>query len=51
VSQVTIRGIAEATGLSIGTVSRALKNQAGMTEETRARCAPPPSGWATTSRS
>jgi DNA-binding LacI/PurR family transcriptional regulator len=37
VSQVTIRGIAEATGLSIGTVSRALKNQAGMTEETRAR--------------
>ncbi|MDB5746209.1 MAG: LacI family transcriptional regulator [Massilia sp.] len=30
-----MRGIAEATGLSIGTVSRALKNQAGMTEETR----------------
>jgi DNA-binding LacI/PurR family transcriptional regulator len=35
VSQVTLRGIAEATGLSVGTVSRALKNQAGMTEETR----------------
>lgn len=34
-SQVTIRDIAEATGLSIGTVSRALKNQAGMTELTR----------------
>jgi len=34
-SQVTIRDIAEATGLSIGTVSRALKNQAGMTEQTR----------------
>ncbi|XLZ72914.1 LacI family DNA-binding transcriptional regulator [Massilia sp. SR12] len=34
-SQVTLRGIAEATGLSIGTVSRALKNQVGMTEETR----------------
>lgn len=32
---VTIRDIAEATGLSIGTVSRALKNQAGMTEVTR----------------
>jgi DNA-binding LacI/PurR family transcriptional regulator len=35
VSQVTLRTIAEATGLSIGTVSRALKNQAGMTELTR----------------
>jgi transcriptional regulator with XRE-family HTH domain len=35
VSQVTLRSIAEATGLSIGTVSRALKNQAGMTEVTR----------------
>jgi len=35
VSQVTLRDIAEATGLSIGTVSRALKNQAGMTEATR----------------
>jgi len=35
VSQVTLRDIAEATGLSIGTVSRALKNQAGMTEVTR----------------
>lgn len=34
-SQVTIRDIAEATGLSLGTVSRALKNQAGMTEVTR----------------
>jgi DNA-binding LacI/PurR family transcriptional regulator len=35
VSQVTLRNIADATGLSIGTVSRALKNQAGMTETTR----------------
>lgn len=34
---VTIRDIAKATELSIGTVSRALKNQAGLTEETRAR--------------
>ena len=34
-SQVTLRDIAHATGLSIGTVSRALKNQAGMTEPTR----------------
>ena len=34
-SQVTLRDIAETTGLSIGTVSRALKNQAGMTEVTR----------------
>ncbi|HZX25888.1 MAG TPA: LacI family DNA-binding transcriptional regulator [Telluria sp.] len=34
-SQVTLRDIAEVTGLSIGTVSRALKNQAGMTEQTR----------------
>lgn len=34
-SNVTLRDIAEATGLSIGTVSRALKNQAGMTEQTR----------------
>ncbi len=34
-SHVTLRGIAEVTGLSIGTVSRALKNQVGMTEETR----------------
>lgn len=34
-SQVTLRDIALATGLSIGTVSRALKNQAGMTEPTR----------------
>jgi len=35
VSQVTLRHIASATGLSIGTVSRALKNQGGMTEATR----------------
>jgi DNA-binding LacI/PurR family transcriptional regulator len=35
VSQVTLRDIAGSTGLSIGTVSRALKNQAGMTERTR----------------
>lgn len=34
-SRVTVRGIADATGLSTGTVSRALKNQAGMTEATR----------------
>jgi DNA-binding LacI/PurR family transcriptional regulator len=34
-SQVTLRHIAEATALSIGTVSRALKNQDGMTEVTR----------------
>ncbi|MCE4553929.1 LacI family DNA-binding transcriptional regulator [Roseateles cellulosilyticus] len=34
-SVVTIRDIAEATGLSSGTISRALKNQAGMTEATR----------------
>ena len=34
-SHVTLRDIAHATGLSIGTVSRALKNQAGMTEPTR----------------
>jgi DNA-binding LacI/PurR family transcriptional regulator len=37
VTQITLRGIADATGLSIGTVSRALKNQAGMTEETRSK--------------
>lgn len=36
VSTVTLRDIASATGLSIGTVSRALKNQGGMTETTRA---------------
>jgi DNA-binding LacI/PurR family transcriptional regulator len=35
--QVTLRNIAEDTGLSIGTVSRALKNQDGMTEVTRNR--------------
>ena len=34
-SPATLRDIAAATGLSIGTVSRALKNQSGMTEETR----------------
>ena len=28
-TQVTIRDIAQATGLSSGTISRALKNQAG----------------------
>jgi DNA-binding LacI/PurR family transcriptional regulator len=33
---VTIRAIAQKTGRSIGTVSRALKNQAGLTEQTRA---------------
>src|SRR5213078_1388144 len=37
VSQVTLRDIAENTGLSIGTVSRALKDQAGMTEDTRSK--------------
>lgn len=36
-SQATLRDIAEATGLSIGTVSRALKNQVGMTEMTRSK--------------
>lgn len=36
-SQVTIRDIAHATGLSAGTISRALKNQAGMTDATRDR--------------
>lgn len=34
---VTIRDIAKATGLSLGTISRALKNQAGLTEQTRER--------------
>lgn len=34
---VTIRDIARATGYSIGTVSRALKNQDGLTDKTRAR--------------
>ncbi|OON59974.1 LacI family transcriptional regulator [Massilia sp. KIM] len=34
---VTIRDIARATNYSIGTVSRALKNQDGLTERTRAR--------------
>ena len=36
-SQVTIRDIATATGLSSGTISRALKNQAGLTEATRSK--------------
>jgi len=34
---VTVRDLARATGCSIGTVSRALKNQAGLGEHTRAR--------------
>lgn len=34
---VTIRDIARATNYSIGTVSRALKNQDGLTDKTRAR--------------
>ena len=34
---VTIRDLAEAAGVSIGTVSRALKNQAGLSEQTRAK--------------
>lgn len=34
---VTIREIAKATQLSVGTVSRALKNQQGLTETTRAK--------------
>ena len=33
---VTIRELAEAAGVSIGTVSRALKGQPGLSEETRA---------------
>ncbi len=32
---ITIRDVAKAAGLSIGTISRALKNEAGLTEETR----------------
>ncbi len=34
---VTIRDLAKATGLSVGTISRALKNQGGLTELTRTR--------------
>ena len=34
---VTIRDIARTTGYSIGTVARALKNQGGLTGETRTR--------------
>lgn len=34
---VTIRDIAKATNLSLGTISRALKNQTGLTETTRAK--------------
>ncbi len=36
-SPITVRDIAERTGVSIGTVSRALKNQPGVGEETRQR--------------
>lgn len=36
-SSVTVRDIARAAGVSAGTVSRALKNQQGMSEETRLR--------------
>ena len=32
---ITFRDLAAATGLSIGTISRALKNQDGLSEETR----------------
>ncbi len=34
---VTIRDLAKATGLSLGTISRTLKNQGGLTEATRTR--------------
>lgn len=34
---VTVRDVARAAGVSIGTVSRALKNQRGLTDETRQR--------------
>jgi DNA-binding LacI/PurR family transcriptional regulator len=36
-THATLRDIAAATGLSVGTVSRALKNQTGMTEITRSK--------------
>ena len=34
-TSTTIRDIAKASGLSIGTVSRGLRNQAGLSEDTR----------------
>ena len=34
-ADVTVRDIAQAAGVSIGTVSRAMKNQRGLSDETR----------------